>query len=226
MKPRTGSAPTRLISLLWACTVMLSANSVLATDVPTVKIGRFSEQSLDGWKTKSFAGETDYQLRQSDGRYALHATSGASASGLFFQTTLDLQQTPVLNWSWKVEQGLPGHNEQSKAGDDYPARVYVVFSGGLFFWRTRAINYVWSSNQVQETHWPNAFTGNARMIAVRGRQAPTGEWLMEKRNVLEDYCQLFGGDPNPVAAVAIMTDSDNTGLKTSAWYGDIWFSAD
>jgi hypothetical protein len=102
----------------------------------------------------------------------------------------------------------------------------VVFSGGLFFWRTRAINYVWSSNQPEGASWPNAFTGNARMIAVESGPQRLGQWVSEQRNVAEDYRRLFGGEPGSVDAVAIMTDTDNSGQQASAWYGDIWFAAD
>src|SRR5690606_18146856 len=116
---------------------------------------------------RHFVGETDYRLFRVNGHTALRAQSHASASGRYKEVVIDLAKAPVLHWSWKVDNLLPGLDEQSKAGDDYPARIYVVFSGGLFFWRTRAINYVWSSNQPAGTTWPNAFTANARMVAVR-----------------------------------------------------------
>ena len=102
----------------------------------------------------------------------------------------------------------------------------MVCSGGLFFWRTRAINYVWSSNQSVGSSWPNAFTGRARMVAVESGAAKAGRWVDERRDVLADYRRLFGSDPGDVDAVAIMTDTDNTGLSATAWYGDIWFSSE
>jgi hypothetical protein len=120
---------------------------------------------------------------------------------------------------------LAGADERTRAGDDYPARVYVVFTGGLAFWRTRAINYVWSNNQPIDSSWRNAFTGNARMIAVESGSERVGEWIEEHRDVRADYRSLFGAEPGNVDAVAIMTDTDNTGAVATAWYGDIWFGA-
>jgi hypothetical protein len=191
-----------------------------------VDVGRFSLGKLDGWQEKSFAGETRYVLREEEGGgRALHAVSNASASGLFREIQVDLQRTPFLHWSWKVENLLPAGDERSKAGDDYPARIYVVFPGGLFFWRTRAINYVWSSDQPVGSEWPNAYTANARMIAVRSGSAGLGQWQQERRDVRADYRRLFGEEPGDVAAVAIMTDTDNTGATAEAWYGDIWFDS-
>lgn len=192
-----------------------------------IEIGRFSTGDLSGWQPKIFSGKTHYVLRLADDQLlALYADSQGAASGLYFRTRVDLRKTPYLHWSWKVENLLADHDdERSKTGDDYPARLYVVFSGGLFFWRTLAINYVWSSNQPVGSQWPNAFTANARMIAVHAGKADLGRWVSEKRNVLDDYRHLFSVESGPVDAVALMTDTDNTQLRAHAWYGDIWFSS-
>lgn len=188
-------------------------------------VGHFSTGDITGWEERTFKGETDYRLVKLDGITVLRAESKESASGRFRKVRIDLKKYPLLNWSWKVDNLLPGRDERSKAGDDYPARVYVVFSGGLAFWRTRAINYVWSSNQAPGTRWDNAFTANAKMIAVQAGSDQPGEWVKIQRDVAEDYRQLFGKEPGKVDAVAIMTDSDNSGEEALAWYGDIWFSA-
>ncbi|MCB1815010.1 MAG: DUF3047 domain-containing protein, partial [Candidatus Competibacteraceae bacterium] len=133
---------------------------------------------------------------------------------------------PYLNWSWKVANVLSGIDEHSKAGDDFAARVYLVVSGGALFWKTRSLVYVWSSNQPVNSAWENPFTGNARHIAVRSGAAEVGQWLSEKRNIREDFKRVFGEDIESIDAVAIMTDTDNSGQSATAWYGDIYFSAD
>lgn len=191
-----------------------------------IDIARFSQGDLSGWQAKVFAGETRYALSSADGRPALRADSSAAASGLYRKVKIDLGKTPILNWSWKIDHVLAGADERTRAGDDYPARVYVVFSGGLAFWRTRAINYVWSSGQPVGSRWPNAFTGNARMLAVESGADRAGAWIDERRDVRADYRRLFGEEPGNVDAVAIMTDTDNTSAAATAWYGDIWFTAE
>jgi len=212
----------RLIALL-TLTLLLSPGALRSE--PRIDIARFSQGDLAGWQERSFRGHTDYRLVRIEGSTVLQARSAASASGLYRQVEVDLTQTPVLHWSWKTDTLLQGNDEHTRAGDDYPARIYVVFSGGAFFWRTRAINYVWSSHQPQGSQWPNAFTGNARMIAVSAGKQGLGEWQHLQRDVRADYRRLFGSDPGRVDAVAIMTDTDNTGQRATAWYGDIWFSA-
>ncbi len=198
---------------------------VLSAADARVEIARFSVGELKDWQRKTFAGETRYELQTDGDRRALRAVSDGTASGLYREIEVDLKVTPILNWSWKVEGVLEGNDERTRTGDDYAARVYVVFSGGLRFWRTRAINYVWSSHQPVGSEWPNAFTGNARMIAVDSGSGNAGEWVAHSRNVREDYRRLFHAEPGRVDAVAIMTDTDNSGQSATAWYGDMWFSA-
>lgn len=206
----------------------LVAGLLLATPAGAERldVARFSAGDVAGWKSRSFAGETRYGLEFHAGRQVLHAVSNASASGLYREVTIDLKETPYLHWSWRVGNLLATQDERSKTGDDYAARIYVVFSGGPLLWRTRAINYVWSSHQPPGSEWPNAFTANARMIAVRSGAAAVGQWVHESRNVSDDYRRIFGDDPGDVSAVALMTDTDNTGQAAEAWFGDIWFASD
>lgn len=191
-----------------------------------IDIAQFSQGKMIGWQTKIFSGETHYSFENINGQMALRANSNAAASGRYREIDIDLNKTPVLNWSWVVNNTLPNINERTRDGDDYAARVYVVFSGGMAFWRTRAINYVWSSNQSINTHWRSAYTDNVRMIAVASGEERLGEWINEQRNVRQDYRRLFGEEPGKINAVAIMTDTDNSGANATAWYGDIWFGAE
>lgn len=190
-------------------------------------LGEFSRNRLDGWERQSFKGETRYQLQNLDGVVVLKADSRAAGSGLFKEQRIDLEQTPFLNWSWRVANRLSGLNEQSKAGDDYAARIYVVIKGGLAFWQTKAINYVWAGGSGKDSIWPNAFAGDhAMMLALRGPEAALNRWYSEKRNVRADLKKLFGEDLRIIDAVALMTDTDNSGKQVTAFYGDIWFSRD
>jgi hypothetical protein len=188
--------------------------------------GRFSAGDLDGWRERRFEGRTHYELAEVDGVRALRAESRGAASGLYRRMRIDLERTPYLRWSWRIENVLPEADERTRAGDDYPARIYVVLSGGVAFWRTRAVNYVWSSNEPEGASWPNAFTANAYMVAVRAGDSDVGRWVEEWRDVRADFRRLFGVDVRYVDGVALMTDTDNTGASAVAWYGDIYFSAE
>lgn len=189
-------------------------------------MGEFSAGSLQGWRQKRFSGETRYRLVAGDTGLVLHATTAGSASGLYRQISVDLTRTPWLNWSWRVDTVYDGVDERSKTGDDYPARIYVVVSGGWRFWDTRALSYVWASQLPEGAQWPNAFTESARLVAVESGPAHLGQWRHYRRNVRDDLLQAFGEEVPEIHAVALMSDSDNAGLSANAWYGDIWFSAD
>lgn len=189
-----------------------------------VAVGRFSSQGLAGWEAHRFAGETRYRLVEQEGTQVVEALSAGTASGLYRTIRVDLTRTPYLNWRWRVENTLSGVDETTRAGDDYPARIYVVREGGLAFWNTRALSYVWASRQPAGSHWPNAFTDRAGMIAVRSGDAGLDRWHEERRDVREDFRRLFGEEIDSVDVVAIMTDTDNGGGRARAWYGDIWFS--
>jgi DUF3047 family protein len=210
------------VTLLMGILITLGIPSV--TYAQRLEVARFSAADMSGWEKKSFFGETRYKLRKDGDKQALYAESRAAASGLFREIGVDLNRTPYLHWTWKVENLVNGSDERGKQGDDYSARIYVVFSGGLLFWHTRAINYVWSSREPQGSTWPNAFAANAQMIAIRSGPENLGTWLAERRDVRADYQRLFGSEPGKIVAVALMTDTDNTNSAAVAWYGDIWFA--
>jgi len=208
--------------------IFLQFSPVVASELIKVPVGEFSENKLDGWEEKEFNGKTEYKVISLEGKKVVSARSNGTASGLFKEITVDLKKTPYINWSWKVDNVLLSADEKTKAGDDYAARIYVVSSGGFFIWKTKALNYVWSSQQPVGDAWPNAFTSNAQMIAVESGQPifieGKSHWKTYKRNVLEDFKRYHGVDIDEIDVIAIMTDTDNTGLSANAYYGDIYFS--
>jgi hypothetical protein len=197
-----------------------------AEDAGILPVGLFSENTIDQWQPKKFVSETQYSLVLVDEDMVLKAVSLDSASGLIKKIRVDLEQYPFLNWKWRIETLLQGvFNEKEKSGDDYAARIYVVVSGGIAVWNTKALNYVWARNASKGATWPNAFAeNNAVMMALRSSESPASVWHTEKRNVREDFKKLFGKDVRFIDAVVLMTDTDNTQQEAVAYYGDIFFS--
>ena len=178
-----------------------------------------------GWETKSFVGQTHYTTEHDDKQFYIKATSSASASGLFHKITYDPKGQPILRWSWKIGHTIAKGDAHTKAGDDYAARVYVVFPS-FFFWNTKALNYIWANRLPRGEALPNAFTANAMMIALESGNGRAGRWQTEERNIYEDYKRYFKAEPPKVGAIAIMTDTDNTGESATAWYGPIIIGRD
>jgi hypothetical protein len=172
------------------------------------------------WEEKSFKGKTLYQVTRHENQWCIKATSHSSASALIYKINYDPKDLPILTWRWKVDHVLSKGNALSEEGDDYAARVYIVFPSS-FFWNTKALSYIWANKIPRGKGLPNAYNSNSMMIAVESGSAQTGRWVEERRNVFEDYRRLFGIDPPKAGAIAIMTDTDNTGEEAVAYYGPI-----
>jgi hypothetical protein len=218
----------RSLFLLFCVTVCLNGYA-------DINLTSLNSRAIKEWDVKIFSGETIYSISEYKGRLGLKALSNNTASGLVLKKKIDLTTTPYLNWSWLVEKQLLELDERSKSGDDFNARIYVVIDGGLLFWRTQSLNYVWSSNQAKGLVWDNPFAGsNVKMISVQGKAAKKGYWYEEKRNVYQDLINTLGDKGSEEAnreayqyidIVAIMTDTDNSGKDAESYYGDIVFSA-
>lgn len=188
-------------------------------------VGDFSGGDLKGWEPEEFSGVTNYRPALVDGKRVLQAVSRGSASALVKKIEADPAQRPMLSWSWKIEGTLPKGDGRTKAGDDFAARVYVVFPSFLF-WNTRALNYVWANQLPVGRVWPNAFAGdNVMMMALNSGNGQAGQWVSHRRDLVADFRRCFGEEPPAIGAVAVMTDSDNTGGRAVAYYGDITLSS-
>jgi hypothetical protein len=201
---------------------LLISLSVISSSCPAAEliVGSFSSGNLAGWEAKPFKGKTVYTLVTDGDRKVLMAHSYHAASGLLRKITLDTRNYPLLRWSWKVSHSLKKEDIARKSGDDFAARVYVVFPR-TFFWQTRAINYVWASKMPKNSSAPSPYTSNAMIIAAESGDEKTGSWVTEERNIYEDYKRLFAEEPPRLGAVAVMTDTDDTMDEVTAWYGDI-----
>ena len=222
---------------------------VLFADV--LRVGAFSEQEPTrerpaDWQPISFSKidtKTEYDLVRDSTGTVVRARSDGGAAGLGTETRIDLTEYPILEWRWKVDSVVQDGNARTKEGDDYPARLYVTFDYedlgfgdkvklvalralGYDEIPTRALNYIWGNRVERGAVLENAYTDWVMMVAVQSGAARTGEWVTERRNVLQDYREAFGGDPPPVNGVAIMTDTDNTNGTATAYYGDILFRTD
>jgi len=183
-------------------------------------IDDFKDGIRPEWKVKKFEGVTRYEATVEDGVPCLKATAAGTASGMFYEIEYDPHLKPILTWKWKIDNIVKSGDARTKKGDDYAARIYVVFPS-FFFWNTKAINYVWANRLPKGEAIPNSYTSNAMMVAVESGPAKTGKWLEYRRNIVEDYQKYFGASPGKVGAIAIMSDTDTTGERVTACYGPI-----
>jgi len=217
-----------MIGLILGLSASTSANS-LKEPSPAVndKILRaFPYASLDQWQEKSFVGQTRYELHDENGTTVLKATANNTASVLYRQDTIDLDRTPWLEWSWKIESIYNDINEATKAGDDFPARLYVTAKTGVLPWQTIAINYVWSSSMPVDSVWPNPYSEKSIMVSVQGGSQLVGQWTSQRRNIAKDFKQLFNIDVKQLSGYAVMVDGDNSFQSGTAYFGNLEFVSD
>lgn len=202
-------------------TVLVLANTITASGMAggdTV----FRPRDIAGWETEQFNGPVQYRVVHEEGRQALHATcTGKGASARYLKRDIDLRETPILDWSWRIEDTFGGRDERTKAGDDYPVRVYAVVDGGLLKWKTQAVNYVWASEQPAGSVWSNAYASQAKMMALQSGPSRAGGWVTERRDLASDFQRLHGASPPVINGLAIMTDCDDVGQPMEGWYGEI-----
>ena len=199
----------------------------------------------NGWEPlvfKRIPRHTQYSLVKDRNRVVVKAVSEAAASGLIYRIRIDPKVFPIISWHWKVTRTYEKGDVTQKKGDDYPARVYIAFEFdpkrlGFFekaqykaarmlygeYPPTGAITYIWSSNAPRGTIVSNPYTKRVKMFAIQSGKARLNSWVREERNVYEDYKTAFSQEPPMIAAVMIMTDSDNTGESAISYFGDIVF---
>ncbi len=188
--------------------------------------GSFASADLGDWAERSFEGNTQYRLEEENGVKVLRGETRGQASVLYREQEIDLDSTPIVEWSWKVDGTYADIDERSRSGDDFPARLYVVVKTGFLPWDTLAINYVWSSQSAPDEAWPNPFTDKAHMVVVQSGEEHVGSWVGQRRNVAEDFKQYFDIDVSNLDGYAVMVDGDNAGREGTAWFGEISFSAE
>lgn len=186
----------------------------------TITIDDFENGLKPQWEYEKFKGETQYNIVKTDNDHVLKAESNASASALIFKCKYDPKKYPILSWRWKVENIIEKGDEIRKDADDYAARVCVIFPHWLPS-LTKKITYLWGNKLPKGKHTPSTYYSRSIMIAVESGSENVGKWIMERRNVYEDFRMLFGEEPSQVGGIAIMTDTDNTGESAIAYYDDI-----
>src|SRR5262245_26407622 len=220
-----------------ALLLAVATAAAVAADDATIEVAAFSRARPDaglpaGWEPLTFPGvakRTAYRLVEDAGTTVLRADADGAGSGLLRRSPADPRTHPVLAWRWKIAGIVADSDATRKYGDDYAARVYVMFKHDpraspfsrsqhalmrLFYGEDpphAGLVYVWDNRHARGAVLPNPYSERMRMVVVRSGNADAGRWLAEERNVLDDYRRAFGEEPPAVGGVAVMTDTDDTG---------------
>tara|TARA_B100000945_G_scaffold300899_1_gene283168 strand:- start:164 stop:817 length:654 start_codon:yes stop_codon:yes gene_type:complete len=194
-----------------------------------VKVFEFTKEEYETLKVRKIRGadaKTEYFIGKNENGNFLKAISNNSASGLGKEIIIDLNKTPYLNITWKVEKDLNGINERSKKGHDYAARVFVVKKTGATPLSNRAMNYVFSSNEEVGVYHPSPYTKKSIDYVLATTKDHLNEWVSVKTNVKEHFKKFHNLDLEEINGLAIMADTDNSKLSSVAYFQDIYFSSE
>lgn len=243
---RRASLGVLMLSMAGCGTLDPSVSSVRELTRP--EIIRFSSLAAGdplpaGWQPWTFGAfkkPTDYKLVAMEGRTVIRASASRSASGLIHPLRCSAREFPMLTWRWKVPELINGADNARQHAEDSPVRIVVAFEGDVsklpaleritfnqFRMLTKnelpyaTLMYIWENRAPRETILESPHTSRIRMLVAESGAARLGEWREETRDLYADFKRAFGEEPPPIKWIGIMTDTDNTGEDTSAYYGDI-----
>jgi len=194
-----------------------------------VNVFEFTEAELLDLQVRKVRGadnKTEYSVGSNDNGNYLKAVADNAASGLGKEVKIDLNKTPFINITWKIEKDLSGILENTKKGHDFAARVFVIKKTGATPLSNRAINYVFSSNSDVGFNSPSPYTKKSIDNVLATTKENFNEWVTVKANVKKDFKKFHNLDVNELDGLAIMSDTDNSKMKSISYYQNIYFSAD
>tara|TARA_Y100000590_G_scaffold113867_1_gene129731 strand:+ start:1289 stop:1942 length:654 start_codon:yes stop_codon:yes gene_type:complete len=202
---------------------------ISSTFADNLIIFNFTKDELDSLKVRKVRGadaKTNYSVGSNENGNYLKAYANNAASGVGKEVKIDLNKTPFINITWKIEKDLKGIIEESKKGHDFSARVFVIKKTGATALSNRAINYVFSSNRNIGENWQSPYTKKSIDNVLSSTRNNFNEWVTVKANVKEDFKKFHDLDVSELSGVAIMSDTDNSKMTAIAYYQNIFFSSE
>ncbi len=213
------------ILIIWLLLSVLSLSETAHSQATNMKLlGDFEKGWQENWTHRDISDKpTKYEVSTvDDSNLVLQGTSIESASAMWRSLNIRPGKKGKLSWRWKIEDALSKDTKQkSKTGDDYAARLYVVFEPHMTSWKTRAICYVWAANTNIGSMYRSPYAKSVGIVVVESGNKNRDKWVLHERNLIADYRKIFGKTPAAISAIAIMVDTDNSDQDTVAWFDDI-----
>jgi len=199
----------------------------------------------DAWRIAKLPGvkATSFALVTLDGQTVMQMDAADAGASLYRPIALDPARTPVMRWRWRIRELIAHADLSTRAGDDVPARLYVMFDyplgkldlverGKILLARSvagdlvpaAALCYAWDGKLPEGSAFWNAYSDRVRIIVAESGPARIGQWVDEERDLVADFRAAFGEAPPAISGIAIAADTDQTGATVRSWFGDIRFA--
>ena len=213
----------KIFSLIFL--IFISFTSTNSAEINVFEFTDLELSKLEVRKVRGADNNTIYSIGSNENGNFLKGIADNAASGLGKKTKINLNKTPFINITWKIEKDLPGIKENTKKGHDFAARVFVIKKTGATPLSNRAINYVFSSNNKIGVSSPSPYTKKSIDKVLASTKENLNEWITVKANVKEDFKKFHDLDVNQLDGLAIMVDTDNSKMKAISYFQNIYFSA-
>jgi DUF3047 family protein len=209
------------LALVW-----LVAGGAISTGKEVIILDTHKTEALAEWDKPVLFGKGSWKVVDDAGEQVIKLRTESSSFALEKRITVDLKQTPYLEWEWKGTVLPTGGNFESPAADDQAAQLLVVFSKTLFE-RRKVISYIWDPTASKGTIAAGAgpIYLNVQAIVVESGYGQIDKWLIEKRNVVEDFRALFGITPERAVAIRMQINSQHTKSDAEVFWKTIRFTS-
>ena len=215
---------------------MTAVHAELLTPFSAMGVGEVAAP----WHLQGIRGRPPaaFRIVERDGP-VVEAVAAAAVASLLHPVSADPLTASTLRWRWQIVDPVEGSDIYRRAGDDFPARVYVLFDYDLSRlslgerWKLRfarlvygdwvpgaALCYVPARNLETGTMLPNAYSDRIRMVVVDSF-AHSGDWQSFSRNIAQDYQSAFSEAAPQIIGIAIAIDTDDTRETARAYFGDV-----
>jgi len=211
-----GYLPVMILGLWGSCAGVAWGQKVVLVDFSTAR-----ETVPQGWELSVKTGEAHLRLVQDNGKQALQMRSEQASFALQKEVDIALQKAPFLVWQWKVTELPRGGDFRRSGTDDQAAQLIVAFSSSRF------LSYIWDSTAPKGlvASAPAPLFKKIFAVVMQSGEQGLGNWITERRNLIEDYKQAYGDAPEVIEGIRIQINSQHTESRAESYWRSIALTA-
>lgn len=173
-----------------------------------------------GWYHRTFWTRAPMQMSFAvkDGVPAMRFETRSTASMLFRHVDLNLADYRFLIWRWYIEQPIESPlDERTHAGDDHPARFFLVFRTAAG--EERRMEIIWG-NKLKAGDYK--YIGGFPHYVADGGDENIRQWRTEEIDLQQVYRHVWPDDaPAHLIDIAVFCDSDDTHSHSISYFADV-----